>query len=413
MSSPAIRLKVGLRFIPTETVHVGELVQDDRAVLFQYDEAFLSTELDIAPFHLRRTREIQKVKTQVFDGLFGVFADSLPDGWGRLLTDRQLTANGISPSSFGTLQRLAIVGSRGPGALVYEPEHRMGFHPFVLRTLDEIADQSQNLLNEQAVEDLDQLFALGGSSGGARPKVLLGYNPKAETFCPMDAVLPKGYEAWIIKFTSSSDRMDAAQIEFAYSRLAKLARIDIAPCKLFFGASGRKYFGTKRFDRIGNNRLHMSSAAGLLHDNFRLPAIDYGHLMDAAKEISGSRKSAAEVFRLATFNVLTQNLDDHSKNVSYLMDEKGNWNLAPAYDLTFSQSGHGEHSTTIKGEGRAPGRDHLMQLAELFEIRDGEAIIDEVREAVSQWKGIANECGVSKNSQKDIETEIARIGKRF
>lgn len=407
------RLSVGLRFHPHKTIHVGELVQDGRQAFFQYAVSFLDMELNIAPFHLRRTREVQKADTQVFDGLHGVFADSLPDGWGRLLTDRQLTSKGVSLSTIGPLDRLAIVGGRGPGALVYEPQQYAGFSPMVLRTLDEIAAQSEQLLKEQTAPDLDQLFALGGSSGGARPKVLLGYNVELDSFCPMSEVLPKGYEPWIIKFSSSTDRPDAARIEFAYYKMALGAGLSMAPARLFSGASGRKYFGVKRFDRDCNNRVHMTSAAGLLHDNFRLPAIDYGHLMDASIQLCEHRKAAEDILRLATFNELTHNLDDHSKNFSFLMDKSGAWSFAPAYDLTFSQSSHGEHSITVAGEGRAPGRKHLLQLAETFEIRNANDIIDEVREAVNGWSEIAKICDVSSVSKVDISNEMKKINKQF
>ena len=172
--------------------------------------------------------------------------------------------------------------------------------------------------------------------------------------------------------------------------------------RLFKGKSGKNYFGTKRFDRIDNSRLHLHSAAGLMHDDFRLSTLDYGHLMDCAFKLERHIGAYENILRLATFNVFSHNRDDHSKNFSFLMDKQGTWKFAPVYDLTFSSSGHGMHSTSVAGESKQPGTKHLLELANYFKIRQPERIIQEVRDVLISWKTYADFAGVETDSKKLI-----------
>jgi hypothetical protein len=181
--------------------------------------------------------------------------------------------------------------------------------------------------------------------------------------------------------------------------MAVTAGIEMSECKLFEGKSGRVYFGTKRFDRIGNKRLHMHTASGIMHDNFRMSAMDYGHLLDCAFRLEKHVQAYEKIFRLAAFNVYAYNRDDHSKNFSFLMNAKGEWRFAPAYDLTFSYSGYGFHSTMVAGESKNPGRKELMKLATLFGIKNAKTIIEQVQEAISNWDRITKESGVSKENK--------------
>lgn len=381
---------------------VGTLVGEGRDIYFRYAAEFLDEGYNLSPYHLAFDDRVQRVDTQVFEGLAGVFADSLPDGWGRLLTDRQLQRAGVALGSISPLDRLCIVGARGPGALRYRPVEYAQFAPLAMDTLDTLAEQSRLILAEEPVS-LDQLAGLGGSSGGARPKVLVGYEPTTEALCPDAEVLPAGYEHYIVKFRSSGDRPDAARVELAYAHMARAAGLQVAECRLLAGEGAAGYFATRRFDRRPGGALHMISAAGLLHDNFRLSGIDYGHLINAANELTGSRSTAAQVLRLAAFNVYAYNRDDHSKNFAFLADANGTWQFAPAYDLTFSPSAHGEHSITVAGEGRSPGRKQLLALAATFEIARAPTILEEVREAVSRWSAFAKTAGVREESRYEIE----------
>jgi len=401
------KIIVSIQFSKNE-IELGELVSEGRDIYFKYYTDFITKGIQISPLKLKLNTIINKADAIPFDGLFGVFADSLPDGWGKLLLDRALTAKGIDISNMTMLDRLAFVGSKGMGALIYKPEIDDGIHKQFEFELDNIAKATHQIISGTSIEILDELYILGGSSGGARPKILVGYNPKTQHIIGAEKDLPIGYEHWIIKFPSSSDWPDIANIEYAYYKMALDAGIEMSACKLFKGKSGQVYFGTKRFDRIGNNRLHMHSAAGMMHDNFRLSNLDYGNIMDCAFLLERDVRAYEKVLRIAAFNVFAHNRDDHSKNISFLMDENGNWKVAPAYDLTFSSSGHGMHSTMVSGESGNPTKQHLMELANYFKIKNASAIIDQVQAVIYNWKDYAKQCKVSTDSKNRIQKVIGR-----
>jgi serine/threonine-protein kinase HipA len=385
------------------TTNVGELVASNKKIFFKYAQEFIATQLQISPFRLPLSDGIVSAENYPFDGLFGVFNDSLPDGWGKLLLDRNLVSKGFDVNSINPLDRLAYVGKTGMGALIYQPHFETEVKINQSLELDTIASEMNSVLEGESTLIIDELYQLGGSSGGARPKIMVGYNPKTNHIIYGNQILPSGYEHWIVKFPSSFDRKDIANIEYAYHLIAKEAGIEMADCKLFEGKSGKYYFGTKRFDRIGNKKLHMHSASGLLHDNFRLSNLDYGHLMDATFRLERNVTAYEKILKLATFNLYSHNRDDHSKNFSFLMNEKGIWQLAPAYDLTFSISSHGFHSTLIAGEGKLPTKEHLLNLAKNFSMKQPNKLIDEVKESISNWGNFARQSGVGKESQKIIQ----------
>lgn len=185
--------------------------------------------------------------------------------------------------------------------------------------------------------------------------------------------------------------------------------IEMSECKLFQGTSGASYFATKRFDRVQNNRMHLHSASGLLYDNFRFSNLDYDNLMDCAFRLENHVDAYSKVLRLATFNVFSHNKDDHSKNVSFLMDLKGKWKLAPAYDLTYSTSSHGMQSTMVAGESKSPGKHHLIKLAKIFGVKKSESILLEVKDIVSNWNSYVKNAGVSEQLRKLIDKTIKEI----
>ncbi len=401
------KIIVSLNF-GNSNINVGELAISKAKVYFKYYPDFISRGIEISPFKLPLSNTILSAEPELFDGLHGVFNDSLPDGWGRILLDRKLSSKGINLSGITPLDRLAYVGSSGMGALNYQPEFDSKYERFAL-DLDLIASDMKQVLDGFDSGILDKLYQLGGSSGGARPKIFVGFNPETEHIIHGAERFAEGYEHWIIKFPSSVDPVDIANIEYAYYKMALDTGIEMSTCKLFQGESGRMFFGTKRFDRIGNERLHMHSASGLMHDNFRLSAMDYGHLMDCAFRLENHIAAYDKIFRLAVFNVFSHNCDDHSKNFAFLMNENGNWKLAPAYDLTFSHSSHGHHSTTVSGESKNPGTKQLLELAEYFSVSKPEEIIEQVKGVVSKWKKYAAAAGVSKGSIKRIENSLQSI----
>ncbi|MCK4922162.1 MAG: type II toxin-antitoxin system HipA family toxin [Bacteroidales bacterium] len=401
------KLLVSLDF-GNNKIEVGELAISKSNIYFKYYPDFINLGIEISPFKMPLSTSILSAESEPFDSLFGVFNDSLPDGWGRLLLDRKLNSETINISTITPLDRLAYVGLNGMGALCYQPEIKSENENLVLE-LDNIANEMKRVLDGFDTDILDKLYQLGGSSGGARPKIFIGFNPKTQHIIQGTDRMPKGYEHWIIKFPSSTDSSDIANIEYAYYKMALDAGIEMNTCKLFIGKSGRMYFGTKRFDRIGNDRLHMHSASGLMHDNFRLSTMDYGHLMDCAFRLENHIYAYDKIFRLASFNVFAHNRDDHSKNFSFLMNNNGVWIFAPAYDLTFSYSSHGHHSTMISGESKTPGTNHLIELAEYFGMSKAANIIEQVKAIVSKWKEYAADDGVSKISSNRIESVLQTV----
>ncbi len=394
--------------LESEKIEVGELVQNGRQIHFKYYPSFLQYKLNISPIKIPTAEKVYTAEWKPFDGLYGVFNDSLPDGWGRLLLDRSLVAKGLNPRDLTALDRLLYIGNHGMGALTYAPTMEEGYYNNQFR-LDTLADEATAILNGTESALLEELFTIGGSSGGARPKVFVGYNQRNGDIIYGEQSLPEGYEHWIIKFPSSFDRPDIANIEYAYHLMAKQAGIDMTECRLFTSETGRQFFGTRRFDRKGDNRFHVHSASGIMHDDFRYSQLDYGHLMDCAFRLEKHVGAYEKVLRLAAFNVMAHNRDDHSKNFSFLMDRKGKWRFSPAYDLTYSSSGHGQHSTLVNNEGKHPTREHLLGLAKIFSVKKAQDILDQVAEAIGKWEEFAAEAMVSEASYEETQRSVVPL----
>lgn len=413
-SAPKIRsekrklINVSIKFSGDE-IEVGKLILDNRLVHFKYNDEFLDLGLNLSPIKLQFDNSVQIAKLDPFQGIFGVFDDSLPDGWGMLLLNRALGKQGLSLNDINILDQLAYIGDSGKGALIYSPaiKYKKNFNDNI--DIDRLKTIMDEVYNGTSAEVIEELMLLGGSSGGARPKANVGYNSMTDELMHGYSTLPDGFEHWIIKFPGSEDPKDIANIEYAYYKMALAANIEMSECKLLESATGQQIFATKRFDRVGNNRIHMHSMAGLTHDNFRRSSIDYGHIITMAYTLEKSASARKKILRLAAFNIYSHNRDDHSKNFSWLMNDSGIWTLAPAYDLTYSSTAIGEHSTRVAGEGANPGRSNIMKLAEEFSISKPTDIIAEVQESISQWPVIAKECGVSSDSINRIQNKFEQL----
>ena len=337
---------------------VGTLAKTpERVVAFEYDLDWLNNGFSISPFSLPLIKKVFIPKYEPFDGLFGVFNDSLPDGWGRLLVDRLFLKNKINPVEIDNLNRLAVVQESGMGALTYKPEHRFQTENDV-SNLDILAQECSKILESQNSDNLDELFQLGGSSGGARPKILTSIDN----------------EDWIIKFPSSIDPKNIGEKEYQYSLCAKDCGINMTETKLLPSEICSGYFGIKRFDRKNGKKVHMVSASGLLETSHRLPNLDYNLLMKLTLELTRNYEDIEQLFRLMCFNVFAHNRDDHSKNFSFMYDNnKKEWHLSPAYDLTYSSSFNGEHATTINGEGKNPNLDDILAVAKNIGLNEKSA----------------------------------------
>jgi serine/threonine-protein kinase HipA len=395
------RLEVRLHIAAEEEIPVGTLVLRDRDVLFQYVEPFLDRALDLSPYHLPRQRGVQVYDGQGRMELFGVFEDAMPDSWGRRLLDTHFQhLHGRSPSA---LERLACVGTRGMGALTFHPpeeKEETGFDDIRLETLGENVWRFDE---EELEEALPELRRLGGSSGGARPKALIGL-PREETpvgsMIPGDGDLPSTHAHWLVKFNSRSDVKEAGPLEFAYAQMACAAGADMPEHRLLPTRIG-SFFAARRFDRPApGQRLHLHSAAGLLHADFRTSGQEAELLFRLTQALTRDYSQKRELFRRICLNVLASNRDDHLKNFAFLMDAQGTWRLSPLYDFTYNPGPNGWHTLSIAGEGQHPRRAHLLKLAEQADLRERDAreILDQVRAAVADFGTLAKEAGVANHS---------------
>lgn len=404
MNSQVKEIKVSLDF-GAGMEAVGRLAISNQTIYFEYELSFLGKGVEISPFHLPLKKGVIELPSRPFEGLAGVFNDSLPDGWGRLLFDRMVRSQGFIPREFTPLDRLAHVGLQGMGALVYEPSYEQDKNDQRI-DLDLLFDQTKQVLNGSSEDVFNELFALNGSSAGARPKALIGVDSNFKIITYGTDLFKEAFEPWIVKFPNQQDGIDAGAIEFVYAKMAALAGVDIPDVHLFSSSKGPGYFAVKRFDRKNGQRLHMHTVSGLLHSDFRVPSLDYEDLLNLTVRLTKDIREVEKIYRLAVFNVLSHNRDDHSKNFSFLMKYNGDWRFAPAYDLTFSSGPGGEQSTMVMGEGRNPGINQLRKLGLEAKLSKEKIdnIIEQTVDAVNNWEHLAKNYGVS-------QSNIGYIGK--
>ena len=312
---------------------------------FEYAEDWLENGFSISPFSLPLEKKVFVAEKDAFFGLFGVFADSLPDAWGQLLVNRMLQKRGIDTGKITALDRLSVVGNAGMGALTYRPCFPSESASEEME-LDVLQAECRKILVSEESENLDTIFRLGGSSGGARPKILTTVEG----------------EPWIIKFPAQHDPVNSGRMEVDYALCAKECGIEVPEVRLFASKTCSGYFGTKRFDRAEDKRIHMITASGLLEADFRAPCLDYHSLLKLTRIMTADDPVDLEnMYLRMCFNVYAHNRDDHAKNFAYLYDEKRDrWHLSPAYDLTYSNTYFGEHTTSVDGNGKDPGKKELV-----------------------------------------------------
>lgn len=335
----------------------------DALCAFEYDAGYLLRGTSLSPFHLPLKDGVFVANRSPFNGGFGVFSDSLPDGWGNLLLDRYIRSKGDDPFKLTQLQRLSLVGSQGRGALEYRPDFNETDGDEIFR-LNRLAKEAEKILaSQEDAASLEAFYKIGGTSGGARPKVFI----KTE-----------GRE-WLVKFKASNDPADIGILEYEYSLLAKKCGINMPETRLFEA----KYFGVERFDRTPQGKIHTISAAGLLNADYRIPSLDYRDLLQVCHLLTRNMEEVAALFRQMVFNVAIRNRDDHAKNFSFQL-LNGEWKLSPAYDLLPSGGFNGFHTTTVNNTGE-PTRNDMLEVARHAGINKQKAndIIDEVFGIVS------------------------------
>ena len=326
-----------------QTVGTLSMTPDNRLCAFQYDKDWLAEGFSISPFELPLKPDLFLAKAEPFWGNFGIFEDSLPDGYGRYLLSRMLKKEGIDDNSLSPLQRLSIVGSSGMGALSYVPETYIT-ESKSLPQLDDLQQMALDILSEKSDKDEDTLYFNSGNSGGCRPKCLF-FDDEG---------------SWLVKFRHTYDPKDMGIMEYQYNEIARKCGICVPDFKLIQG----KYFASKRFDIEFGKRLHIATAGALLNESILQPKLEYKTLLHLTGFLTQDSKQVDEMFHRMVFNVLTDNKDDHAKNFSFICRE-GVWKLAPAYDLTRCSMGYnGERATSVNHKG-IPTIEDLIAVGEI------------------------------------------------
>ena len=392
---------------------VGRLALQGGLAQLEWSREVIDQALPVAPLLYPPEPGLHAARGREFEGLHGFLADSLPEGWGYILMRRALRKSGLALERLTPLERLALVGEQGRGALV--------FHPASTPTpdvesldLDALAAASLQVILGEEAQLADTLGRLGGASGGARPKIQVGFDGKGVISIGEQQSDP-AHEAWIVKFPAPNDPHDIGPIESAYAKMAIQAGLAMSPSKLLPSVSGPGYFATRRFDRPSpRRRLHMVSLSGAVEARANLPS-SYDLFLRATLAITRHAEDVEQAFRRMLFNILAGNRDDHTRQHSYLMSEAGAWRLAPAYDLTFSYGPGGEHYLDVEGEGRRPTLAHVTALGRRhgFDASRIRRMVDEVALAVAQWPSAAADNGVSRTSFEDIQAGLESIGKDF
>lgn len=342
---------------------VGYLSKVDDKIVFQYDLQWQKIGFSISPISLPLNNNIYISKKDYFEGTFGVFYDSLPDGFGRLIVSKKLRQQGIDYEKLPILNKLSLTNNDSLGGLSYEPcQKQLDINQ--KQDLDNLSKIINNILNN-STDDLDLIYRFSGSSGGARPKTHLLIDN----------------EEWIVKFRHSLDPIDIGKQEYQANELAKKCGINVAENRLFPSKICSGYFGSKRFDRINGKRIHVISLSSLLETTHTIPNLDYMHLFQVIQRICVDSNDLIEAYRRMTFNVLYGNKDDHGKNFSFIYDN--GYHLSPFYDIT-STPLKLEHEMTVLGNPN-PTISDLLEIGKQIKLNKNECIeiIDKIKGTLS------------------------------
>ena len=403
--------------------------QDNGFIGFQYDEKFIPSGIEVSPIRMPLsdiTYSFPTLPEVTFSGLPGMLADSLPDKFGNIVIKRYLESQGRTADSLTPLEKLCYTGNRGMGALEYEPSTDIvDVNEDV--DIDALTKLASDILSER--EDLKlkyddnmiaQLMQGSSSVGGARAKTLIALNPETNVVRSGQINAGKGFEYWLLKFDSISNNKDKdeepdnkeyTRIEYAYYLMAKAAGIKMSECRLF-EENGKAHFMTKRFDRKGvkGEKLHMQSLCAMAHMDFNSPRVySYEEAFAVMKQLRLPYSDFVQLFRRMVFNEFAKNYDDHTKNISFLMDKKGVWSLSPAYDVTFSYRKDSiwvnAHQMLINGKSDDITDEDMMKVAEKVGVKKSDAIkcIEQVRTSVSKWEDFARQADLSENNIKRIQ----------
>ena len=329
---------------------------DDRSIIFQYAPSWVENGFPLSPFCLDLNYDVFNFKNLYeLEGVSGCFYDSLPDQWSYILLKKYLRKKGIDYDSLNTLEKLTYRSKNAIGSLNYFPCRNNEFNLITKTELDEIFLKTQRVLNDEEVDKFDELFALGSSSGGSRPKIDLILNG----------------ENYIVKFPNSHDMKNMGKMEYDYMETAKKCGINIPDIKLFPSKICSGYFAIKRFDIIGEKKLYVISLSSLLNKNPFTTVFTYKNLFKITSVMTNSSlKDIEQLYRIMVFNYLAGNQDDHAKNFSFIYNENlRKWELSPAYDLTLSHTQYGEHQILVGDKGSSVTKEDLINEATGFGLK--------------------------------------------
>ena len=399
-------------------IPVGTFNWDNRydVVRFEYDHNFIGRGLEPSPLMMPvregRVYSFANLNRVTFQGLPGMLADSLPDTYGRALFDRWLALTGRTSSN--PIETLCFFGKRCMGALEFEPAMDIAYYAqtkFEIDTLVNVAREALSEkssfgtnLNDDRKAAIGEILRLGTSAGGQRAKAIIAYNKESGEVRSGQLEASDGFDYYLIKLDGVSakagfkETKNYGRLEYSFYKLAKACGIDMTDCSLI-EENGRAHFLTKRFDRKEGKKVHMQTLCGIAHFDYRLHrAYSYEQAFSVMRALRLPYSAAQEMFRRMVFNVVVRNQDDHTKNISFLMEEDGNWQLSPAYDMGYAFNPDGgwtaTHQMSINGKFDHITREDLLTLASINNIKDAESIIDEVCETSSHWREMAKDCGV-------------------
>jgi len=405
---------------------VGAVAWDAKTGLtsFEYEPSFIANNWDLSPIKMpihgseRRVFSFPELRgITTFKSLPGLLADVLPDKYGSSIINAWLTSNGRLSDSMSPIELLSFIGSRGMGALEFEPVlpiSNSAATKIELSSLIQIAQEilsgkqkfRTNLLSDEA-KALSDILKIGSSAGGARAKAVIAFNPVTNEIRSGQTNAPKGFTHWLIKFDGVSDKqlgtsLGYGRVEMAYYLMAKEAEIEMTECRLL-EENDRAHFMTKRFDRVhGEGKIHVQSFCAIAHYDFNeITSYSYEQLFETMRSMLLPYTDAEQLYRRMVFNVMARNCDDHTKNFSFLMDKTGKWKLAPAFDVCHAyrpgSSWVSQHSMSINGKRQNINRDDLLQVAHKMNIKKADTIIDKVHNAVSKWNNFATITNVNKD----------------
>lgn len=413
-------------------------VEERNTAVFQYAPEFLNSGIQVSPVTMplrEGTFEFPELERKTFKGLPGLLAESLPDKFGNALINAWLAGQGRTPDSFNPVERLCYIGSRGMGALEFQPtvlgspdsERTINLEALVQLANAVVSERStlsgtlSGQDDEQAIQDI---LRVGTSAGGARAKAILAWNEATGEFRSGQVPLQDGFTAWMVKFDGVAGNKDKeladplgyGRIEFAYSQMAVAAGITMTRCRLH-EENGRAHFMTQRFDRTPEGRkLHMQSLGSLMHYDFNQPAAySYEQALQACLKLQLPMEDKEQQYRRAVFNVIARNQDDHVKNIAFLMDRQGVWRLSPAYDITYAWNPTGDwtskHQMSINGKRGDFDTADLVALADVAGIKKRKAVTikQEIEEAVGEWPTFADKAGITSDLQEQIQAAFRKL----